>query len=243
MASISADDVLRFLEKNPRFFLDHEKALRSSGLLESDTPPENVLNIRHRLFQQLNKERRELMGILDETIEVVRKNEKIEQDFLAIEKQVFHPSPTDISLTRLAEEIEERFSLDHASFLMFHSNEHTTLPETEDRIHFAEEKTFHPTSRKAITLAGNLEEGAPIPFPENCRSTLRSVAIVPLTENGELLGLLLLGSKDPGRYTEGMATHLLERLAVRLGLGIRLILNGARSSSDESSALRKRESA
>lgn len=223
MAPITADEVLRFLEENPGFFLKHEEIIRPSGLLDSDNPPGNVLNIRHQLFERLNEERRELTSVLDETIEAVRENEKIEGDFLAIERLVFHPSVSGASLARIAEEIEERFELDHASFLMYEAA-NGAAPEPAARIRIAGKEETPPLAEEAITLAGNLDEGAPLPFPESCRADLRSTAIVTLKENGQILGLLLLGSKDPGRYTDGMATHLLERLAMRLGIGVRLIL-------------------
>lgn len=222
MAPITADEVLRFLEKNPGFFLEHEETIRSSGLLDPDDPPENVLNIRHQLFERLNEERRELTSVLDETIKIVQENEKIEDDFLAIERLVFHPSVSGASLARIAEEIEERFGLDHASFLMYEAA-NGAAPEAASRIRIAGKEEAPPPAEEAITLAGNLDEGAPLPFPESCRADLRSTATVTLKENGQILGLLLLGSKDPGRYIDGMATHLIERLAMRLGIGVRLI--------------------
>ncbi len=227
MAPTSADEVLRFLEENPGFFLEHEEALRSSGLLDPDDPPENVLNIRHQLFQRLNEERQELMSVLDETIEIVRENEKIEEDFLAIERLVFHPSPSGTSLARIAEVIEERFALDHASFLMYEAAD-GAAPEPTPRIRIAVEEDAIPSTEETITIAGNLDEGAPLPFPENCRAELRSTAVLTLQENGQILGLLLLGSKDPGRYAEGMATHLIDRLAMRMAIVIRLLQRIAR---------------
>ena len=90
---------------------------------------------------------------------------------------------------------------------------------------------------KGVLLAGPLEggEGSPgeptpgagPPFPEDCRADLRSTAAILLRDADQTFGLLLLGSKDPGRYAEGMATQLLERLAARLGMGIRLLLRFA----------------
>ena len=122
MAPISAEDVAKFLEENPGFFLDHPELVGPSGLLDEsgENPPDsNLVNIKERLFERLSEERTELMGILEETIDLVRENEQIESDFLAIEQLFFRPAPGGVSLGRVAEEIEERFSLDHASFLLF----------------------------------------------------------------------------------------------------------------------------
>ncbi len=245
MAPISADDVLHFLEENPGFFLEHQEMIRPSGILDSDDPPESVLNIRHQLFERLNEERREMMSVLDETIELVRENEKIEGDFLAIERLVFHPSPSGAGLARIAEEIERRFALDHASFLMCEAADGAAPPardpETAGRVRLGGNENARPSAGEAIALAGNLEEGASPLFPESCRADLRSTAVVTLTESDQILGLLLLGSKDPGRYAGGMATHLLERLAMRLGIGIRLLQRIATPGSARAALLPRKE--
>lgn len=228
MAPTSADDVLHYLEKHPGFFLDHPEVVAPSGLMSSSSP-ENVLNIRQRLFDRLNEDRQALMSVLDETIELVRQNEKIESDFLAIEKLIFHfhPEAPEENLSRIAEEIERRFSLDHVSFLMSESAGTPLLYVTQDksngRVRVAGAGENFPDSNSSIFLQGNLREGASDPFPEDRRGELRSTAVVAIRESGQTLGLILLGSKDPGRYTEGMGTHLIKRLAMRLGMGIRLL--------------------
>jgi two-component system cell cycle response regulator len=53
----------------------------------------------------------------------------------------------------------------------------------------------------------------------------RSVAILPLLRNGELIGSLNLGSFRPRRYTAGMATDFLEHRASVLALCIENVIN------------------
>lgn len=55
--------------------------------------------------------------------------------------------------------------------------------------------------------------------------TPRSVAILPLRRNGELIGSLNLGSFRPLRYTAGMATDFLEHRASVLALCIENVIN------------------
>ena len=263
MAPISAKDVAKFLEENPGFFLDHPELVRPSGLLDESVEGEedsNLINIKERLFERLAEERLELMGILEETIDLVRENERIESDFLAIEGLLFRPTPGGVSLGRVAEEIEERFSLDYVGFLLFGEAKAAAGGETDGRVRLAGgangaseaglSEAGLPEAglqKKGVLLAGPLEgsEGSPgdgppgagppgggppgagPPFPEDLRADLRSTATILLRDADQTFGLLLLGSKDPGRYAEGMATQLLERLAARLGMGIRLLLRFA----------------
>ena len=227
MAPISAEQVVKFLEENPDFFLDNPELVQTSGLLKENESGENLIDIRTRLFDRLNDERLELMALLDETIELVRQNEQIEGDFLAIETLLFRPAPTGTSLTRIAEEIEERFSLAHVSFLICAPAKEALREEIDEqgRIRLINENDGEMPGD--VLLAGGLEGGGEPPFPEDVRSELRSTAIIPLHDGERLLGLLLLGSKDPERYTPGMATQLLERLATRMGMGISLLLRMA----------------
>ena len=94
MAPISADDVICYLEKNPGFFIEHPDSLRQSGLLTQDSASAKVLNLRDKLFDRLKGEREDLIRLLDETIEIVRQNEQIEKDFIAIEQLLFEQAPS-----------------------------------------------------------------------------------------------------------------------------------------------------
>ena len=89
MAPITAEEVAKYLEENPDFFLENSELVYTSGLLSGERPKSNLLGIRNRLFTRLNEERRELINLLDATIELVRQNEQIEEDFIAIEKILF----------------------------------------------------------------------------------------------------------------------------------------------------------
>ncbi len=224
MAPITAKQVVKFLEKNPDFFLENPDLVGSTGLLrEKDSGP-NLVDIRTRLFERLNEERIELMGILDETIELVRQNEQIETDFLAIENLLFGSQPPGDVLSQVAEEIERRFELDHVSFLLSEKAKGALPGEVDEagRVRPYPE-SGEPPPRK-VKLAGMLKKGADDLFPEKARTDLHSTALVPLRENGKSLGVMLLGSKDPKRYAPKMGTQLLERLAVRMATGIHLLL-------------------
>lgn len=223
MSPITAEETARFLEENPRFFLEHPELLPSSGLMEENGAPSNILNLRNRLFGLLQDERKELVDLLDEIIDTVQKNEETESKFLEIEKILFTPPLTPDVLPRTAEALERLFSLDHASFLLLDS---VSLPQGEESAHLrfiSGEDEEISQARENILLSGRLPAGAGALFPEACREALRSTATVPLHSGETFLGLLLLGSKSSDRYKRGMAVHLLERLALRLSLGLSLL--------------------
>ncbi|MEK6709415.1 MAG: DUF484 family protein [Nitrospinota bacterium] len=233
MSPAAAEDVIRFLEENPNFFIEHPGLLRGSGLLGETPAFQKVLNLRGRLFDRLKGEREDLLDLLDETIETVRCNERIEQDFIALENLLFQIPLSASNLSRIAAEMARRFGLEHAGFLLcgvsleaLRGGEMEPPPGLREA---GEEETPHLPSGPSgpfgekIILQGRLAEGAGPLFPAGVRAQLRSAALVPLKTGDRLLGLLLLGSRDPGRYLPGMNTHLLDRLAGRLALGITLL--------------------
>ena len=225
MAPISADDVVCYLEENPGFFIEHPDSLRQSGLLTQDSPSAKVLNLRDKLFDRLKGEREDLIRLLDETIEIVRQNEQIEKDFIAIEQLLFEQAPTLASLKKIVINIESRFGIEYAGFLLLEPVDGIPVLAAKSD----ESSRIRPLGKieeelvpmeGGVVLKGNLEEGGGPLFPVNLNQSIQSSAIVPLEIHEKKIGFLILGSKDPERYQEGMATHLLRRLAMRLALGI-----------------------
>ncbi len=225
MAPISADDVVCYLEENPGFFIEHPDSLRQSGLLTQDSPSAKVLNLRNKLFDRLKGEREDLIRLLDETIATVRQNEQIEKDFIAIEQLLFAQAPSFVGLTELVKNIESRFGIEYAGFLLLEPVDGIPViaanPDESSRIRPLGkiEEELVPMEG-GVVLKGSLEGGGGPLFPSAFSQSIQSTAIVPLEINERKIGFLILGSKDPERYQEGMATHLLRRLAMRLALGI-----------------------
>ena len=225
MAPISADDVVRYLENNPGFFIERPDSLRQSGLLTRDSASAKVLNLRDKLFDRLKGEREDLIRLLDETIETVRRNEQIEKHFVEIEQLLFERTPSPASLAEIAKSIESRFEIEYAGFLLLEPIDGIPVLAAKP----AESSRIRPLGKieeelvpmeGGAALRGKLEEGGGPLFPEALREAIQSTAVVPLEFQDQKIGFLILGSKDPERYREGMATHLLKRLAMRLALGI-----------------------
>ena len=225
MAPISAEDVVSFLEDNPGFFIEHPDSLRQSGLLTQDSSSTKVLNLRNKLFERLKGEREDLIRLLDETIELVHQNEQIEKDFIAIEQLLFAQAPSLASLTEIAMNLESRFGIEYAGFLLLEPIDGIPVlaakSDESSRIRSLGklEKELVPMDG-GVVLNGKLETGGSQLFPNELSESIKSTAIVTLEFHDEKIGFLILGSKDPERYQEGMATHLLRRLGMRLALGI-----------------------
>ena len=84
MQSISPEDILKFLEENPGFFLKYPEQIEKSGIFEEKEFASKILNIRKKLFDKMREDRQNLLNALEESIKTVRNNERIEDDCLKI---------------------------------------------------------------------------------------------------------------------------------------------------------------
>ena len=66
---------------------------------------------------------------------------------------------------------------------------------------------------------------------ENAEGAIASVALLPLSRKGELIGSLNFGSLDPARYVPGCGTNFLERLAAVVALCLEAALMRERLKS------------
>ena len=208
MAPISADDVVCYLEENPGFFIEHPDSLRQSGLLTQDSPSAKVLNLRDRLFDRLKGEREDLIRLLDETIEIVRQNEQIEKDFIAIEQLLFEQAPSFASLSEIVKNIESRFGIEYAGFLLLEPTDGIPViaakPDESSRIRPLGkiEEELVPMEG-GVELKGKLEGGGGPLFPDTLSQDIQSTAVVPLEIHEKKIGFLILVRKTPNDIRKG----------------------------------------
>ena len=229
MKSISPEDVIKFLEENPGFFLKYPNQLMGSGLLEERENSKKILNIRNKLFEKMREDRENLLATLEESIKTIRKNEKIEEDFANLENLLFEDIPTTQSLVKLAESTESKFNLSYVGLVL-------CIQEKKERIKSLnkivgnnpklryiskEERKKFPRGNKTKLFEKTKEiEGI---FPKNTIKKINSAAIVPLKDKRKLLGFFLLGSEKIGHYYKDMNTDLLEKLANSVSISIKLM--------------------
>ena len=229
MQSISPEDILKFLEENPEFFIKYPEQLAVSGLLEEQEFSSKILNIRNRLFEKMREDRQNLLNALEESIKTVRKNEKIEGDFDTLENLLFENIPSSQSLIKLAKATESQFNLGFVGFILCITEKKEGINElnkqvgNEPRLRYVskEERKRFPKGNQT-KLFEKIEHPEYF-FPENIIKKIRSAAVVPLRDKRQFFGFFLLGSEKNGHYYEEMNTDLLEKLANSVSIAIKLM--------------------
>lgn len=86
------------------------------------------------------------------------------------------------------------------------------------------QKRFSGGFEPCFELPDKPQQAVLFPGSDDLRSTL----MMPLVCNGELVGSLNLGSRQPDRYRQGVGTDLIERLSAIVTVALQNILNQAR---------------
>jgi diguanylate cyclase (GGDEF)-like protein len=164
---------------------------------------------------------------VSELLQVIRDNEEIARKFFEIETSILSIRHFKDFLQRLLREIREKFDIPHVWIALIEGSEPLKLLETIEAPQtvrrnlrtIAKETLFRLTDsrRSPVLINDQLKDYEPI-LPEQGRKKIRSLAIVPLTLDREVIGSLNLADSLDQRYAPGMETTLLEQLAVKVSI-------------------------
>ena len=169
---------------------------------------------------------RELAEI-DSILERIRENEEIARKFFEIEVSILSILDFQSLFERLLSEIKEKFGIPCVWISLIDRSEISdliqTLPFSKDlkeRLNLIDRKTFQKLTDNRITpllLNGDLHPFHPM-LPKGQLNFIRSLAISPISLQGEVIGSLNQADFSPLRYRPGMDTQLLEQLAVKVSI-------------------------
>ncbi len=162
------------------------------------------------------------MNHLEKIIETLKKNQKIFRAFFEIEASVLSVLNFRDLLERLLNEIREKRQIPYVWISLAENVEISDMikksvsPEIlADRVNFIEKDVFLKLTGNTATpiLVNNRLENYHVLIPRHCRDAIKSLAIAPLTLDGEIIGSLNNGDESGSRYRPGMDTTLLRQLA------------------------------
>ncbi len=164
---------------------------------------------------------------IKEIYRVLTRNQAIAEKFFRIESEILTISNFRDFFDRLMASVQDVFDIPHAWLSVI---EQSAMAKTLHELAAAEAFTgrvafidWHRFSEvcpdpEMLTLANrDMQRFAPI-LPEGMDTPPASLAVVPLTLDGKLVGSLNLGDDDKGRYHENMETFFLSQLSVKISL-------------------------
>ncbi len=164
---------------------------------------------------------------VSELLKVICGNEEIARKFFEIETSILTIRQFKDFLHRLLREIREKFNIPYVWITLIEGSEPLKLLESVEpppsvrknlRTITKEDLMRLTDNRRSPVLINDRLQDFESILPEQGRKKIRSLAIVPLTLDREVIGSLNLADPSDQRYAPGMETTLLEQLAVKVSI-------------------------
>ena len=164
---------------------------------------------------------------MEDLLETLRINEEIAQRFYEIEISILSILNFRDLFEKLLTEIREKFGVPYVWISMIDKSEVSDLLQSlesskilKERLNVIDKNTFLnlvENETKPILISGDLKPYYQL-LPQGQMYFIRSLAIAPITLDGEIIGSLNQADLSRLRYRPGMDTRLLERLAVKVSI-------------------------
>ncbi|GAB3480696.1 diguanylate cyclase [Marinomonas epiphytica] len=168
------------------------------------------------------------MHNIDELIDNVRRNEQIALKFFEIERCILSIGRCDQFVSTLTKEVQKQFNVPYVWVNLINeaplshlAESLEKMPDLRDRVLFTQRRhmiDIIKSGNKTILVNSDLERCREI-IPDTYRSIISSVAISPLTMDGELVGFFCQADADSSRYDAATKdTFLLDQLAIKISI-------------------------
>lgn len=161
-------------------------------------------------------------------IERVKENELIAMRFQKVESRILSVLNFKDFFETLLTEIMETFGMPYVWITLIEGSEACNVilkssaesPIVQERINIISDALFHGLVGSSLSPILVNEDLKPYfkMLPENRKYFIRSMAIVPITLDGTIIGSLNQGDSDKGRFDPAFDSSLLEQLAVKVSL-------------------------
>ncbi len=162
-------------------------------------------------------------------LERLKQNEEVARKFFEVEISILSILNFRDLFERLLTEIRQKFAIPYVWISLIQDNEIRHMLGELNSSDLLRQRLNLINRETLLALIGN--DATPVLvnkdlapyfklFPQGESYLIRSLAIVPITHDGEIIGTLNHGDGSPTRYQPGMDTTLLERLAVKVSICI-----------------------
>jgi uncharacterized protein YigA (DUF484 family) len=201
---IDAEQVAAYLLENPDFFTQFPQVIEQISIPHSHKGSVSLVELQS---EQLRKKVRSLSHKLNQLISIAKQNEAIYRVYADLNLRILKSTNLDDLTFILEEVIQENLQLASVTLKPFKGAH--ALPEIQRRLFI--EKRF---KRHKFFFGRLSDHERKLLFADQ---EANSVALLLIGDLGEL-GILAIGSKDPGHFNPEMDTLLITQLQQFLGI-------------------------
>ena len=164
---------------------------------------------------------------LEKILERLKANQEIAQKFFEIETCILSVLNFKDLFEILLAEIREKFGVPHLWISMIDKSDVSSLirelgssDALKERLSILPAESFLDLlaqKTKPVLANGDLKNFYKL-FPENEKYFIKSIAVVPVTLDGEIIGSLNMADYSEARFQPGMDTQFLEQLSTMVSI-------------------------
>lgn len=203
---MKADNVAEYLQKNPDFFEAHSELL--TELVIPHPYGGRTISLSERQMLMLRERVKDLEKKLSNWMEIAKENEALQNKVHQYSLALFGAHDLATLQAVATHNLREIFSVPHAVIHIWKEQ----APSTEVMA-FADQHTRPVCAHQAVHDTQSW-------FGENAEH-LRSFAYLPLRNDSQSIGMLILASEDAQRFYPEMGTVFLQRIAELLSNAVR----------------------
>ena len=200
---LKPQDVAEFLRKNPDFFVGKDELLLDLVLPHQRGAAISLVERQVALLRKQNQDYRQRLNCLAET---ARNNEQLFSQIRQLVLALLESKDLEQLTETITDSLNHEFKIKFHSLILF-SDKPLKMPVRVEHIDIAAAE-LGKILAKGKTVCGQFSDShLNFLFPGN--EGIGSTAIIPLTyslNNPAQLGVLALGSEDPGQFQEGIET-------------------------------------
>lgn len=205
---MNANDVARYLRDNPDFLAEHGE-LFTQLTVPHPQHGGQAISLAERQLHALRDKIRQLEVKLAELIRFGEENDDISEKVHRLSVALLAAQGYGAVRHALFACLQEDFSVPHVALRVWGARDARSEAEFAEisaaaRLHAAELRHPYCGAPGSIEIVGWFGEAAP---------HIRSMALMPLRRQGEVFGLLALGSEESERFYPEMGTLYLGRIA------------------------------
>jgi diguanylate cyclase (GGDEF)-like protein len=164
---------------------------------------------------------------IDQILENITLNEEIARKFFEIEARILSVGNFKDLFENLLLMIEEKFSIPHVWISIIRENAVSPLIEGLEASHVLKERVNLVTKKVFLNLINDKDSPVLVnqnlnPFyrllPENQKYFAKSLAVIPLSLDGQVIGSLNLGDFSESRFQPDMDTFFLSQLSLKISV-------------------------